>query len=196
MWRKHLPGALAAVALFCGIVAALAFAVVKIFDLAAPETSAAIVTVLGSVLVVAWTYSNEKNKSREEAHRQRKVEIYATFMNTLLGFFFSDQIQKMDLKTDFVTDERQVAANLCHLKRDVLLWSSPTVVQEFMNYFMSINVGAIREEDVAKEAAKIGKVIMAMRSDLGLSNKGLDQHAFIKIMIGNANELAKLRLDS
>jgi hypothetical protein len=158
-----------------------------------PQTAAAIVTVLGGVSIAAITYLFERSKARAEAHREHKVEIYERFLNMLLGALFSSKLQGPGKRrTAFITEEAEWLTLVLELKRDMLLWSSPSVIRAFVNYLKIISSPDF-QPSLVQQMRTISACLKAMRSDIGLSNNSLSEDFFAEWILQDPAEIEKFR---
>ena len=120
------------------------------------------------VLLAGWAvYLREKKKAREEAHREKKVVIYQNF--SWMTFELLKRIKKGDTKDFAESDE--FLEKMWDLKEGILFYASPKVIRAF-NEWLKNSENPDRSHKAVMGG--IGDVFLAMREDLGLDNRGLN----------------------
>ncbi len=145
------------------------------------QVVAASIAFLGTVTagIGAVVISQQRTKSREiaEAHRQIKTEMYASFIEEIVGAMrkgagkpdLSPRVQKHleDFFFDFTTK--------------AMMWGSPGVLRAYTRF---------RRTDGSPDIVlMVDDVLRAMRKDLGLSNRGLARGDLIKLLITDPETL-------
>lgn len=135
--------------------------------------------------VALYTQAKIRKRLIEEAHREKKVAIYYDFLKMF------QKIQQ-SIKPEFNVkpiDEIELAKKMMDFQTDITLWASPKVLLAFSN-FQSISK---KEGGGQKAMFVIDAIYRAMRSDIGLSNKGLKKDHFIRSMLTNPDELDDMK---
>ncbi len=125
---------------------------------------AAVIAAMVGVFTVAFTYWKERSRSIKEAHRDKKIEVYAEFYDMMF-----DLLQKSkngDIR-DLERDE-DFQKTWFSISRGVLFYGSPKVVRAFSQF----KGGSTDKLNVIK---LVGRLLLSMREDIGLSNSGLDE---------------------
>lgn len=155
----------------------LIFWVIDIVRNADKTVLAAIVAALGAVFSLLFTWWKEKQKSLREAHREKKIEIYSKFFD--LMFDLMDKSKRgLDSDEEVI---KTVSSHWVDLTRGILFYGSPKVVIAFS----SVRKGSNEQASALDTMRTIGRVILAMREDIGLSNKGLDELSVHQIYVND-----------
>lgn len=102
----------------------------------------------------------ERRHAIAEQFRNDKVKLYNSFMETF------DKIAMNEMSED------QLVRTIKTWKRNSLFWSAPKVMNGFM-YLGDINSPTDTVNEMEDKLKHIGDFILAMRKDVGLSNRGL-----------------------
>lgn len=130
--------------------------------------AAAIAT--GSLVAMGaiWVKHTEHQHSVEAEFRERKVAVFNSFIDIL------NYAQNKNADQDLLTSK------IKKFQDDLMFWSGPKVVKGFFDFkahgrtLVSSPMKTVGELAVALE--NTGKLIMAMRKDAGLSNRGIVRH--------------------
>ncbi len=163
------------------------FELARVFETADTTVKAAVVGGVFAVCVGLLTYVSERNKARAEAHRQKKVEIYSKFVALIFRFF--SKTEKDRGKSAVPSDE--FTRVMMDLKRDMILWSSPNVINTFTAYFRAASKPV--ETNLDEHSTLLSNCIRAMRHDIGLSNFRLSRQFFVEWIIQDPAELEKFK---
>ena len=157
----------------------LAFKFTAAISKASPEGTAAIIgamaTVFGGIVVVVITQRNSRLQAAEEAHRLKKVEIYKGFIEFASNMIASSN---KNLSVSAPTQNELVSFAL-KFKSDILLWGSPAVIKAFIAFE---DAGQNNTGEILKT---VNVLYTAIRSDIGLSNSGLNNSELVKIFIND-----------
>lgn len=146
---------------------------------------ATLTTAIIGFSVALVTQAKIRNRSIDEAHREKKIETYYDFLKMF------QKIQQ-SIKPEFnveAFDEIELAKKMMDFQTDITLWASPKVLLAFSN-FQSVSK---KEDGGLKAMFEIDAIYRAMRSDIGLSNKGLKKDHFIKSMLTDPDDLDNMR---
>lgn len=139
-----------------------------------PELAAALLTAFATVLGAAITITLgrifEKRKDVEAHFREKKSEIYDEFLKAF--YTLGDDAAKVDL-----------VPFLREWQRKIILWGGPRVL---ISYFKWMNNLKLQRPD-AESMFLMHDFFSELRKDLGLSNKGLERGAFIRLILQNAD---------
>ena len=80
-----------------------------------------------------------------------------------------------DFKLKQYIDGDELKAKMHELIKNIVFYGSPQVVITFSDWKKSPNA-----EEVPEELRKIGRVLLSMRDDIGLSNAGLDEASIVR----------------
>ena len=153
---------------------------------ASPELVAAIIGALATIIVgiavvLISQYYNRKLAS-EEAHRLKKVELYKSFIDIVAKMLAS---QNKNLSIEPPTD-KELLDFAFRFKSELLLWGSPKVIK---TYLVFEDIKSVPSGDILKAT---NALYLAIRSDIGLSNYGLNNHELVKIFITDRKEFDKV----
>lgn len=150
-----------------------------------PELLAAIVSAMATVFagIAAVLINQRYSKQRDiaESHRQKKVEIYKNFLDAVSGLMArnNENVSKEGFS------DQELVDYLVEFKTEILLWGSPQVIKHQLEF-----------EQISQEGGNIfsaiDKLYKAIRDDIGLSNKGLNNHELVKMYLSDPSELDKL----
>ena len=154
---------------------------------------AAAVTLISSVLVVSITHYSTKTKEVAEAHRLKKTEVYGEFSDLVFSIF---RLIKIPSREDLTPEERtqlelEARANLeerySSFSKKLLLWGSPEVIDSWLEYLERSRSVDVSSETAQAESIRnllyMDDVFRAMRDDLELSNRGLEEGDLVKAFL-------------
>ena len=150
-----------------------------------PSISAAVVGAMATVLVGVvgslYTQSQIKKREIEEAHRPRKVEIYKGFLD-MIARMMADQNPNVSLEAP---TPQELIDFLVEFKTDIMLWGSPKVIRAQLDFEKVSNSDG-------NVLVAVDALYRAIREDIGLSNRGLDKHQLVKMLLKDPNELDEM----
>lgn len=162
----------------------ISFSITKIME-ASPNVFAPLVgamaTIIGAVTAVIITQHQTKKREIEEAHRQKKTEIYKKFLETVLGLIAS----KNENLTLEGPSDKELVNYLFLYKTEILLWGSPKVIKAQLEFEAISRSGG-------NSLVAVDKVYRAIRADIGLTNQGLNDLDLIKLFLTDPEELDKI----
>lgn len=147
-----------------------------------PNVVSAIVAALAGVVVVVLGQIFNRTRQIAEAHRDRKVEIYARFGQLLIDL---QQAAKRG-EADELLESKQIYGSIVDFNRDVLLWASPSVVRAFLEFRLESNTPN------PLVLVKMDNMLRAIRNDLGLSNRRLRRGDLVKLFLKDPSEFEKM----
>ena len=109
------------------------------------------------------TQRQTKLREREEAHREKKIEIYQKFIDLIAKITAGESQTKIIEKPT----EDELTKALYDYKKDILLWCSANVIKTQLNF------QRITPENNNNILFAVDKMYKAIREDIGLSNTGL-----------------------
>jgi len=147
-----------------------------------PSVSAAVVGAMATVLVgvggALYTQAQIKKREIEEAHRERKVELYKGFLD-MVSKMMAEQNENVSLKPP---SPQELVDFMVEFKTNVVLWGSPKVINAQLN-FQKVS------ESGGNVLFAVDELYKAIREDIGLSNKGLDKRQLVKMYLRDPGEL-------
>jgi len=163
----------------------IAFLIEKL-NLLNPNVAAAIIggmaTVLGGILVVIITQQQGRKRAAEESHREKKVEIYKKFLE-MISKIMSGENKDVPIKGP---SEKELAKYMVEFKTEIILWASPNVIKSQLAF----------QKASAEENGDIFRTVndlhLAIREDIGLSNRGLSDYELVKMYLKDPDELDDL----
>lgn len=134
---------------------------------------AAFATVIGATLTVTLGKYLERKQDVQAHFRDRKVEMYDEFLNEFFKLFY-DHEDKPD---------QQLVAYLQEWQRMLVVWGGSNVLTTYVKWKNHLST---RKPD-AESMFLMGDFLLAIRKDLGLSNKGIDRKTFVHLILKNAD---------
>lgn len=128
----------------------------------------AVSTVLVATLTIVLGRYFERKKEVEAHYREKKTEIYDSFLKEFFGLFHSPDKENVDL-----------VPFLQEWQRQMILWGGQEVLIAFMKWRQNLAKGVPDAESTYLTDA----FFRAVRQDLGLSNKGLERGSFVRLML-------------
>lgn len=162
----------------------ISFSIAKIME-ASPNVFApligAMATIIGAVTAVIITQHQTKQREIEEAHRQKKTEIYKEFIETILGVLAS---KNTNFSIEGLSNE-ELINYLFTYKTEILLWGSPKVIRAQLEFEAVSRSGG-------NPLVAIDKVYRSIREDIGLTNKRLNDLDLVKLFLIDPEELDEI----
>lgn len=133
-------------------------------------------SIIGGAVAVATlvvTVLRERQRQFREIHRDKKIEVYSKFYDELFSILRSSKDEKERSKSPGETKQelRKLLDRWFDMSRGIMFYGSPEVVLTFSAF----RLGAAEDPPVGVTAARIGRVLLEMRMDIGLSNRGLNE---------------------
>ena len=121
--------------------------------------SSTIITGIGAVVI-----AQQRSKSREiaEAHRPKKIELYNSFITTMIGIIRKHK--GTDSKA--IEGDKAIEEFFYTFTAEVVLWGSRGVLGHYATFR---NLGQEKNQNIV---LVMDDIMQAMRKDLGLSNWG------------------------
>ncbi|WP_139832141.1 hypothetical protein [Mesorhizobium australicum] len=136
--------------------------------------------VIGGFVTVAlaiFAFWRDRAKSRAEAHRENKIEVYSIFYDIIFKLL---EMQKSDESYNIENDP-EFQKKWFQMTRGVLFYGSPEVVDAFSKFKVSDGSAG----DPLAAMRNIGRILLAMRKDIGLSNWGLNELSIHQIYVND-----------
>lgn len=112
-------------------------------------------------------YSIEKKKELTNEVTKERRDIYQQYVNLMIGLFASTKTNTKNSSDKMLTD-------LFEFYKKYVLYASPKVIKAYSNYFQFLyRQNDNDENDSKKHLQYMTKIMLEMRKDLGLKNKGL-----------------------
>jgi len=156
---------------------------VKVLSTVDPNISVSIlggmVTIFGTLAAVIFTQNQTKIRDREAAHISTKVKVYKRFLKTV-ALSLSKDNESVSLKSP---SEQELVNYLVHFQTEILLWGSPEVIKMFSEFIIESG------KETKRSLLSVDNLYRAIRSDIGLSNKTLNNYDLVKMHLKDPNEL-------
>lgn len=137
-------------------------------------------TAAGGYMIKA---SLQKWKDKNNQINSERRVNYQEFVDYIIDILSSYKLNK----------DQPGISNLHNIYKKHLLYASPKVIKSFGEYFQYLykHDSSNKEKDPAQFLKKLTKVIVVMRKDLGLSNKGLgnDGEEVLRAMINDFDKV-------
>jgi hypothetical protein len=146
-----------------------------IFGEANPTVQASIIAGVVALGTVLFTFWKERSRLIKEAHREQKIAAYSEFYDIIFNLI---EKTKKDEQLDIASEE--FMKKMFKIMRSILFYGSPDVVLAFSSW----RVGAASTDSMSA-LRSIGKILLAMRSDIGLINRGLNELNIHQIYIND-----------
>lgn len=116
-------------------------------------------------------YYVEKSKEIANELTKQRREIYQQYVNLIIGLFAKNKTKKT-IKDDAILIE------LFEFYKKYVLFASPNVIKAFSDYFQFLyNQNSNEDDENSKRSLEnMTKVMLEMRKDIGLKNKGLGKN--------------------
>lgn len=142
-----------------------------------PDVVAAIIagslTVLGSVVILVISRQHQMRREQLIAHRAKKVELYDEFLRKLFELFAAKDKSKMDTST--------LTPFLREIQRKTILWAGPNVIIAYYDWHKVLTTKPPR----AVQMVKMIDFFLALREDLGHSNRGIQRKHLARVLVKN-----------
>ncbi|TPD63266.1 hypothetical protein FIV46_03565 [Emcibacter nanhaiensis] len=148
-----------------------------------PSVFAAVVGAIATVLVglggVFLTQIQLRKRAADEAHRSIKVEFYKEFLDVVAKMIVGNS-DNVDITPP---SEQELVKYLVEFKTNIMLWGSPQVINATLKFSEMSSTGK------GNMFFCLDELYRAIRDDIGLSNKGLDNRQLIKMYLSDPSEL-------
>ena len=142
-------------------------------------------TVLGVVITVVGGQVLQRRAAHEEAHRPKKVELYEQFMQHWFGFL--EFGVPPALRKGIQAEDPALVAYFAEFAREVILWGSNKVVADYSNFTRAIR--ALPGGEPLTVLLGFEGVLLAMRRDLGHTNRGLKKGDVLRLFITDIDQV-------
>lgn len=117
---------------------------------------------------ILFTFWKERSRSIKEAHREQKIKAYSIFFDVMFDILNKS---KRDELTDDLASDDNFQKLWMDMSKKMLFYGSPKVLTAF-NDFKKSHHNTQEASDILK---KVGRLLLAIREDIGLSNSGLNE---------------------
>ena len=154
------------------------------------QVATAIIAFSGTTIagIGAVVIAQQRSKSREiaEAHRSKKIELYNSFITTMIGIIRKHKSSG----SNALEGDKEIEEFFYKFTTEVVLWGSPGVLGHYATFR---NLGQEKNPNIV---LIVDDIIQAMRKDLGLSNWGLSRGDLMKLFLSDPESLDTLLEDS
>ena len=133
------------------------------------------VTAIGAVLAVVVGRYYQVKYEEKIAHRDKKIELYDTVVSKLFDIFTGNE--NSETEGDEPDD---LVAFLRETQKDLILWSGPNALLAYADWHKVLTGGG---EPRAITMTKMLDFFLALRSDLGHSNKRLKYDHLVRLLV-------------
>jgi len=137
-----------------------------------PEVAAGLITafatVLGATVTITLGRIFERKKEVEAHFREKKSEIYDSFLLEFFKFYHDENREDVDL-----------VPFLREWQRKIILWGGSNVLTSYFKWMAHLKKG----NPDAQSLFLMNDFFSELRKDLGLSNWGLQRGAFINLIL-------------
>lgn len=157
----------------------LAWSVWRAFHTFAPQVNstviAAVSTAIGSALTLVFTKRWDRRWEIEQQHRAAKIPVYEQFMQFLFRVFLGSK------EGGTPVPEAEMMEFIVGFTQKLIVWGSDDVLRKY-GVFRQTLTG---ENQGLKLMYNLEKLLYAIRSDIGHSNKDLKQGSLLKLFIND-----------
>jgi len=134
---------------------------------------AASATIFASVLALVISRHHQTKREQLLAHREKKVQLYDTFLHKIFQLFSSENKTKIDTTT--------LTPFLREMQISLILWAGPNVVKSYYDWHKVLTTKPGR----AIQMIEMLDFLLAIRQDLGHSNRRLQRKHFARLLLRN-----------
>ena len=144
------------------------------------SVQASIIAGAVALISVILTFLKERNRSIREAHREKKVEIYSIFSDMIINVIIMSR--KKGNVSDTFYSSQEFLDRMFEMKKGLMFYGSPKVLNNFCAWQLYSEADH-KIDSPTRMIELVGDVILAMRSDIGLSNRGLNSLSIQQLII-------------
>lgn len=136
-------------------------------------------TVISVVITVVVGQFLQRRAGYEQAQRPTKVAVYERFMDTWFDLLQVGKVQSE--RKPIQPDDPKAVGYMAQFARELILWGSAKVLTSYSHF-----TARVRVQTSAKSADTLfdfEKVLIAMRSDLGHSNRGIEKGDVLRLFV-------------
>ena len=144
------------------------------------------VTILIGVFGSLYTQKKIKEREREEAHREKKTEMYSGFFDLVSRMMVE---QNPNIESAGVSED-EIVRFIIELKKNIVLSGSDKVIKALSDYEKTTSeLDKNTKRKTKKILFSVDKLYRAMRDDVGLSNEKLKRGDLIRLHLKDPKEL-------
>ena len=126
-----------------------------------------ILALFGGIIIAYVSYLTGKYKDRAEARNKLKVEYYKEFLIARNLVLTSPKSEREISKQDH--------QRFCDITNSVMIVASPEVTKALQEFRIETSMSNKPNTTTEKQDILYSQLIKAMRKDIGVSNRGLDE---------------------
>ena len=153
--------------------------------------ASAIVAGMVAVFGIVFAYWKERRKIAEETHRNKKIDVYTPFLNMIFTVMKKTNVHATPDQSNNPVGQYlnspEFFDTLFELKKGMTFYGSPEVIKA-MNIWQ---IKASNSNSGLDQMSSIGDLLLAMRKDIGLSNRGLTSLSIFQMNISEDIETLK-----
>jgi len=187
---KYLFKLILGILILSTIIYSVYFALLKIFGFLVKVRSDVLAAIVAGFfmfivhIVVAFLNQRHlKQRDIDESHRTKKVEIYKKYLDitSKMQAGMNPRLSHKELSEDDLTNF------FVEFRTELVLWGSPKVIKSFQYLHKPGLSSNPKELHIA-----MNQFYQAIREDIGLGNKGLNDYELNKIYLSDPNELDEI----
>lgn len=141
------------------------------------------ITILIALFVALITFAGNFQIQIRNEQRPKKTEIYDKVINLFFDIIMSSKLGRQPKSQEKLVEE------LAEITPDLILWASDDVLKLYIK-FRTISNGKVQDA-TDNSLILFGKLLLAMRKDLGHSNTGIDQLSILGTFVNDVDNIAK-----
>lgn len=147
-----------------------------------PALFTAAATVIAAAFTVTAGRYFERRKEIEAAYRDKKTVIYDQFLVELFRIFLESKVDQANANQEADPD---MVKFLREHHRKLILWSGPQGLKAYSEWYRLLQTSP----PSAQTVLKLEKFFLALRADLGHSNKGLKEGDILRFILNDTDLL-------
>ena len=148
-----------------------------------PNVAASLVA--AAVALFGYSYNQRRAQARElaEAHRPEKMEVYDHFLFIVRFLQYSVTDEGASRKRT-AKENRDLTTHFREFTRGLIEWGSPAVIKQWMAFRKVLTPKGSKRLLFAMD-----DMLLAIRRDLGLSNRGLARGDLVRLLLKDPDSL-------
>lgn len=130
-------------------------------------------TIFASVLALVISRHYQTKREQLLAHREKKVQLYDTFLHKIFELFSPENKTKIDTST--------LSPFLREMQIKLILWAGPSVVKSYYDWHKVLTTNPPK----AIQMIKMLDFFLAIRQDLGHSNRRIQRKHLARLLLRN-----------
>ena len=147
-----------------------------------PALATAAATIIAAALTVTVGRYFERRKEIEAAYRDKKTAIYDEFLVGLFRMLLGGEEGSVSVNQEA---DPAVVEFLREHHRKLILWSGPKGLKAYSDWYKQMQLTSVSAQTVLK----MEKFFLALRADLGHSNRGLKDGDILRLILKDTDLL-------